>query len=122
MPKATPAAPDLLDAVREFMERDLLPAVSGDLRFQCRVAINVLGIVMREVELSPAQREAERQRLIRLLGKPGSVEQLNRELVRRIREGTMGAETPGLLEHLHTTSVEALRIDNPRWIEPFEKK
>jgi hypothetical protein len=118
MPEATPAASDLLDAVREFMERDLLPVVSGDLRFQCRVAINVLGIVMRELDLAPAQHEAKRQRLAVLLGHEGSIGELNRELARRIRDGEIGEETPGLLDHLRTTSVEALRIDNPKWIEP----
>jgi hypothetical protein len=116
MPKATPAAPDLLDTVREFMERDLLPVVSGDLRFQCRVAINVLGIVVRELDLAPVQREAESHRLALLLGHEESIDELNRELARRIREGEMGEETPGLLDHLRATSVEALRIDNPKWI------
>jgi hypothetical protein len=122
MPKATPAVSDLVDAVREFMERDLLPAVSDDLRFQCRVAINVLGIVIRELELAPAQHEAERQRLALLLGHEGSIDELNRELARRIREGEMGADTPSLLDHLRATSVEALRIDNPKWIEPGRLK
>ena|SRR5215467_14626032 len=120
MPKGTPRATDLLEVVREFIERDLLPAASGDLRFQCRVAINVLGIVMREIELGPTQQEAERQRLVRLLGHAGSIDELNRELTRRIREGTTGADTPGLLEHLHTTSAEALKIDNPKWLEPAD--
>jgi len=116
MPKGTPGMSDLLDTVREFMERDLLPAASGDLRFQCRVAINVLGIIMRELELAPAQHEAERQRLALLLGHEGSIDELNRELARRMREGTMRDDTPGLLDHLRATSVEALRIDNPKWI------
>src|SRR5215469_12756074 len=98
MPKGTPPAIDLLDVVREFMERDLLPEVSGDLRFQCRVAINVLGIVGRETELAPAQHEAELQRLARLLGHDGPIEELNRQLARRIREGATGENTPGLLD------------------------
>jgi hypothetical protein len=120
MLKGSPPATDLLDAVREFLERGLLPALSGDLRFQCRVAINVLGIVTRELALAPAQREAERRRLARLLGQEGSIDELNRELARRIREGTMGEGTPGLLDHLRVTSVEALRIDNPKWIVPVD--
>jgi hypothetical protein len=118
MPAETPPAPDLLEAVRQFMERDLLNEVSGDLWFQCKVAINILGIVKRELELAPAQQAEEQKRLVQLLGREGSIDELNRELARRIREGTMGEDTSGLLDHLRASVIEALRIDNPKWIEP----
>jgi len=77
-----------------------------------------MGIVKRELELAPAQQADERQRLVRLLGREGSIEDLNRELARRIRQGTMGEDTPGLLDHLRASVIEALRIDNPKWIGP----
>jgi hypothetical protein len=63
MPPSRPTAAELLEAVREFLERDVLPVLSADSRFQCRIAINVLAMVRRELELRPALDAAERERL-----------------------------------------------------------
>jgi aminoglycoside phosphotransferase (APT) family kinase protein len=58
-PRATPAphgrptASELLDAVRQFLTQQVMPATGGQLAFHARVAANVLGIVAREVELGP---------------------------------------------------------------------
>jgi hypothetical protein len=41
----------LLDAVREFLTDQVMPATSGQLAFHARVAANVLAIVARELEL-----------------------------------------------------------------------
>lgn len=52
-PYGRPTASELLDAVREFLTKDVMPATSGQLAFHARVAANALGIVAREVELGP---------------------------------------------------------------------
>ena len=44
-----PSAAGLVEAVREFLERDVLPAVEGRVQFHTRVAVNVLGMVEREL-------------------------------------------------------------------------
>jgi hypothetical protein len=67
MPPSRPTTAELLEAVREFRERDVLPVLSADSRFQCRIAINVLAMVRRELELRPALDAAERERLATLL-------------------------------------------------------
>jgi len=41
----------LLDAVRQFLTKQVMPATGGQLAFHARVAANVLGIVARELEL-----------------------------------------------------------------------
>jgi aminoglycoside phosphotransferase (APT) family kinase protein len=46
-----PTASELLEAVREFLTGQVMPASSGQLAFHARVAANVLGIVARELEL-----------------------------------------------------------------------
>lgn len=112
-----PPAEELLDVVREFMERDLLPALSADLWFQCKVAVNILGIVKREMELRPGLQVAEHQRLVQILGKTGSVDALNRELCASIREGSIGDGSPVLIRHLCETIADALKINNPKWID-----
>ncbi len=58
-----PSAPQLVEAVREFLERDVLGATSGRVQFHTRVAINVLGMVQRELDAGPAMVAAHRRRL-----------------------------------------------------------
>jgi len=116
MPASKPSAPALLDAAIDYLERELLPTLGGYHRFQCRVTVNVLAQVRRELVLAPAQADAERARLVSLLGHPGERDELSRELAARIRAGEFALDDPALLEHLRRSLVEALRINNPKWI------
>ena len=116
MPASKPDAPALLDAAIDYLERELLPSLGGYHRFQCRVTVNVLAQVRRELVLAPAQADAERARLVSLLGHPGERDELSRELAARIRAGEFALDDPALLEHLRRSLVEALRINNPKWI------
>jgi Ser/Thr protein kinase RdoA (MazF antagonist) len=52
-PHGRPTASELLDAVREFLTGQVMPATSGQLAFHARVAANALGVVARELELGP---------------------------------------------------------------------
>ena len=56
-PHGRPTASELLDAVREFLTDQVMPATSGQLAFHARVAANVLAIVARELELGPVPAE-----------------------------------------------------------------
>jgi len=116
MPAIKPDARALLDAAIDYLERELLPGLAGYHRFQCRVTVNVLAQVRRELTLAPGQADAERARLIALLGHPGERDALSRELAARIRAGDLALDDPALLDHLRQSLVEALRINNPRWI------
>jgi Domain of unknown function (DUF6285) len=57
-PFGRPTASELLDAVREFLTGQVMPATSGQLAFHARVAANALAIVARELELGPASPDA----------------------------------------------------------------
>jgi hypothetical protein len=52
-PHGRPTASELLDAVRQFLTDQVMPATGGQLAFHARVAANVLSIVAREIELGP---------------------------------------------------------------------
>ncbi|HVZ90867.1 MAG TPA: DUF6285 domain-containing protein [Rhizomicrobium sp.] len=110
-----PSTRELVEAVRDFLERDAMPALDGRTRFLARVAANALSIVARELELGPGAAAAERDRLAALLGADGTLEELNRELCRRIREGAIGPDTPGLKEHLESTTRDKIAIDQPNY-------
>ena len=57
-PHGRPTAGELLDAVREFLTGQVMPATQGQLTFHARVAANVLGIVARELELAEGTADA----------------------------------------------------------------
>ena len=62
-PHDVPTAEQLVEAVREWLEGDVMAAADGRLQFHARVAVNVLAIVERELALGAAQAAAHRARL-----------------------------------------------------------
>lgn len=114
MPESRPSAADLIAGVIDYLERELLPTLEGRHRFHVRVAANALAVVKREIELGPGLSEAERTRLAILLRRDGTLDELNRELARRIHAGEIGDESE-LLQHLKRSVDDALAINNPKW-------
>lgn len=110
-----PSIRELVDAVREFLETRAMPELKGHTAFHARVAANALGIVSRQLQLGDVAGDAEKKRLIALLGHDGSLEELNRELCKRIREGNMGLNMPALAEHLDLTTRDKVAIDQPNY-------
>ncbi|HWZ41986.1 MAG TPA: DUF6285 domain-containing protein [Candidatus Saccharimonadales bacterium] len=118
MPANLALAPDLLSVIREFLDTDIVqdPGLSDDKRFNARVAGNLLAMAERELRLGPAAKAAEADRLTALVGAEGSLEEKNRRLCRAIRDRAVAGDDPQVLDHLHRTIVDALRINNPKWI------
>ena len=110
-----PTAADLVMAVREFIESVAMPSLKGHAAFHARVAANALAIVERELAIAPGANAAERARLETLLGRDGTLEDLNWALCDAIRAGRVDAATPGLREHLWETTLAKLAIDQPRY-------
>ncbi|GAA2668974.1 DUF6285 domain-containing protein [Nonomuraea recticatena] len=108
-PHDVPTAAELVAAVREFLERDVLPEVEGRVRFHTRVAVNVLGMVERELELGPSQALAHAERLDRL----GVAD--DAELAAAIREGSLAEDE--LLGPLAAAVRDKLLVANPRHLD-----
>ncbi len=106
---------ELVTAVREFLEEQAMPQLEGRTAFHARVAANALAIVERQLSLGPAAEAAEQERLASLLGAEGSLEELTRELCRRIRSGELGRDDDELLAHLRRTTLDKLAVDQPRY-------
>ena len=115
MPTERPDARELVEAVREFVESEVQPQLEGSVAFHTRVAVNVLKIVERELELGAGMDDARARRLADLVGREGELESLVRELSEGIRTGSHDLRTPGLAEHLRATVMDKLAIDNPRY-------
>ena len=110
-----PSAAELIDAVAEFITRDVAPTLTGRLAFHARVAANVLAIVGRELTLGPAADRADAARLAALLGTEGEPAALSEELCRRIEAGEIAADDPALIEHLWATTLATLAVDQPNY-------
>lgn len=89
--------------------------LDGRAKFDMRVTIRALQLVERTLTLTPASDAAERARLEALLDKAGTLEELNRMLCARIREGACDLATPGLAAHLRATAMEKLAVDQPTY-------
>ena len=108
-----PSMRELVDAVREFLELRAMPELKGHTAFHARVAANALAIVVRELDESPKFGQEEQARLRGLLAKDGTLDELNRELCKRIRAGKLTMDSPGLIEHLEKTTRDKVAIDQP---------
>ena len=118
-----PSARELLEAVEQFLERDVVSALEGPKQFHARVAANVMRILARELELEPDFLRAEWQRLNELLGGESAVDDAllsavkrrTRELCERIRRGDADAQPwrSRVLAHVRQTVEEKLAIAKP---------
>lgn len=112
-----PTLDELLEAVGEFLEREILPSLADPrLRFQTLVALNALGMARRELALGEALRAEEAKELAALLGRQGELEALLGELAQRIREGHPPEGTQAFLK-AHV--ARKLRIANPKYLERY---
>jgi hypothetical protein len=110
-----PSALELVTAVREFIEKHAMPELQGRTAFHARVAANALAIVARELEQGPAANAQEHERLRLLLGRDGTLDELNRELCRRIRDSRLSVDDPGLARHLTVSTLAKVAIDQPNY-------
>lgn len=114
----SPTAAQLVEAVREFLERDVSSALEGRVAFHLRVALNVLAIVQRELELGAELDDAERARLVALLGHDGSTtRELETELARAIRDGSLDAHHDEVMAHVRATVRGKLLVANPKYLD-----
>ena len=110
VPHDAPTAVELLESVREWLGRDVIPSTDGRLRFHARVAANVLGMVEREIELGPAQEIAHSERLTRL-GVTNDA-----ELAAAIRNGEFADRAVELRAELRDSVLDKLAVANPGYI------
>jgi hypothetical protein len=111
-----PRAAELVAAVREFLERDVMGATDGRVQFHTRVAVNALGMVERELTLGADFAAAERARANEVLGHDGDPVELERELAAGIRDGRIDHRSEAVRAHVRATVREKLLVANPRYL------
>jgi Domain of unknown function (DUF6285) len=110
-----PTPEELIKAVADFLRNDIAPMISGHNAFKLRVSINALDLVTRQLALEQGSDAAEVSRLSQLLGKRGSLGELNRVLADRIAKGEVDLQTPGLADHLWQATMDKLAVDQPNY-------
>ena len=110
-----PTPEELIKAVADFLRNDIAPMISGHNAFKLRVSINALDLVTRQLALESRSDASEVSRLSQLLGKQGSLGELNRVLADRIARGEIALQTPGLADHLWQTTMDKLAVDQPNY-------
>ena len=112
-----PTAAELLEAVREFVERDAQPGLEGRASFHARVAVNALGIVERELVLGPASEAPVAQRLAALLGRSGTPRELADAFAGAIRDGSLDDREAETIDAVCALVHAKLAIANPRYAD-----
>ena len=118
MAQDRPTASEFLAAIADFLREEATPALDRSdprLGFQMRVAANSLAILEREQRLGPAADARELARLTKLLGRYGTLDELNRELARQLRAGERDERDGPLMAHLEATIADKIAIANPKW-------
>lgn len=115
----SPNPAEILNAVARFLRDVVQPQLSGREAFDNRVAVNALDVVRRQMQQAsnPASdpEVAEHARLVALLGRDGSLEELNRVLCQRIAAGEVDLTNTEFVAHLRATTLAKLAIDQPTY-------
>ncbi len=115
-PHDAPSAAQLVEAVREFLEHDVRDATEGRVRFHARVAANVLAMIERELADGGRQHTEHRDRL-RSVGVADDA-----ELAAAIRSGAIELGSVGLGEALWEATLAKVRVANPDYLEPTDRR
>jgi hypothetical protein len=110
-PHDVPDAAGLVEAVREFLEKDVMTSTEGRVQFHTRVAVNVLGMVERELRLGEQQLAAH-QAGLESLGVASE-----QELAEAIRRGELDDRLDEVRAFVSSTVQAKLEVANPRHLE-----
>ena len=109
-PHDVPSTGELVEAVREWLQSDVLAATDGRLRYHTRVAINVLSIVERELALGATHEAAHVDRL-RSLGFADDA-----ALAAAIRAGELDDRLAEVRTLVWESVRDKLAVANPKYL------
>jgi hypothetical protein len=109
-----PRTDELARAVAGWID-ELRPSLDPRNAFLARVAVNVLGVVQRELTQGPAAEARAVEGMAGVLGHEGGFAELNAEFCARIRSGELTVGSEGLLAVLQVMARDQLAIDQPNY-------
>lgn len=120
MSQDRPSLPEILRTVAEFLD-GLRPKLAGEAQYGALVCAHILRIAEREIALGPALDEEERGEIARLLGRDGSLAELNRALAESIRAGRLDGEWDRALDVVLAQAIRKLRIVRSEHLAPVHR-
>jgi hypothetical protein len=109
-PHGRPSADELLEALKEWLERDVAAVDDARVAFHARVAVNIVEMVRREHALA-GDVDARHAEMLASFGVADEA-----ELAASIRNGDHDADLDGVLERLRPTVEDKVRVANPRYL------
>ena len=112
-----PTAVDLLETARRTLMEEILPALPAERRYAAHLVAAAMAIAAREAEAGQAAEDSEHAALARLLGKDGTLEDLNRAFAAAIRAGRFDVRNRAAAHALLSEATLAkLRENNPAYL------
>ena len=122
-----PTAPELLDALAEYLFGELRPTVPKEQRFKVLVAANLCAVVARELRAGEEPSREDAALFRDLLGTAAAeiaageadaeAEALAAELAERIRSGALDERLPELIEALSAHVRRKLDVARPGYAD-----
>jgi aminoglycoside phosphotransferase (APT) family kinase protein len=110
-----PRAGELIEAVREFLEGDVMAATDGRIAFHARVAARALETVERELASGRAPLARHQQRLAALGMRDDT------ELAAAIRAGALDDRVDEVRAEIWATVLDKVRVANPGYLLPEDQ-
>ncbi len=117
---------ELLRIASETLMQEVGPAVPGERRYELLMANNAIGIASRELEAGEGPGRAALARLEALYGEPPAdgdwrarLDDLTARFSADIRAGAFdtGPRSAEALAHVRETTLDAVRVGNPRYLQ-----
>ena len=109
-----PRTEELAQAVAGWIDQ-IRPQLDPRNAFLARVAVNVLGVIGRELTQGPATERQAIAEMSALLGYEGDFDALNEALCQALERGEVDCDTPGLLAALRRMTEARIAIDQPAY-------
>lgn len=107
----SPTSAELIEAVREWIERDVMETTDGRLKFHSRVAVNMLAMVERELAMGETQ-EAEHADRLASIGIADDA-----EFAQAIRNGDLDDRLDEVRAALRADVDAKLAVANPKYLD-----
>ena len=105
-----PTAPELLEALAEYLYVELRPHVPAEQRFKTLVAANVCAVVAREIRAGDGSQREDSRLFEELLGRPQTS---GAELAKAIRSGELDPKLDAVVQALQAHVRRKLEVNRP---------
>lgn len=108
-PHDAPEPVELIRAVEEFLVDQIIPASTGRIAFQAKVAKNILSLVVRQLTTEEANLQSHKERL-RLFACKDDL-----EFALRIRSGDLDGQSDEVARVLREIVLDKVRVVKPEY-------